>query len=79
MGLITVKNVNCKQPKFIPLRRERWDLLPWTQVEHKRQGGFVQKYLQKYSVLFCGSVSGCQVTEAEGKHKEAGSRSAEEA
>lgn len=69
--LTAVKNINYKNPKFIPHRRGRWMLLPWTQVEHKRQGGCAQTYLQKYSILFLGSVPGCWVTEAGGKHKEA--------
>lgn len=71
MGLAAVKNINHKLTKFIPQRRGRWRLLPWTRVEHKRQGGCVQKYLQKYSVLFLGLVSGCWVTEAGGKLREA--------
>jgi len=79
MGLTAVKNINCKQTKFIPHRRGRWRLLPWTQVEHKRQGGCVQKYLQKHSNLFLGSVSGCEKSGAGGKHRDGGSRRTSEA
>lgn len=67
MGLSAVKNINCNQTKFVLHQRGRWKLLPWTQVEHMRRGGCVQKY----SALFLGLRFGCQGNEVRIKHKEA--------
>lgn len=71
MVLTAVKNIKCNQTKFVLHLRGRWKLLPRTEAEHMRQGGCVQKYLQKYSTLVLGLASGCQGTEVGKKHKEA--------
>lgn len=71
MVLTAVKNINCNQTKFVLHWRGRWKLLPWTQVEHMRQGGYAQIYLQKYWALLFGLALGCKETEVREKHKEA--------
>lgn len=60
-----------QKPQIYSSQKGKMDVVTMDTGGAKRQGGCAQTYLQKYSILFLGSVPGCWVTEAGGKHKEA--------
>lgn len=71
MGLTAVKKINCNQTKFVLHQRGRWKLLPWTQVEHMRQGGCAKIPAKIFSSVLWLSI---RMSRSWSKRKTQGSR-----